>query len=577
LKSLPKISTDPRSTIMHGYAREFVCVDEVDRCMHFAFSGLTERPSTTLNYLLRVSATSRLTAVMSADLTDDLIDKLKRNLARLNPKLQFVTVRQKPNQATPQRRIRYVNLGFAKDRFYAAVDEHKPGSGTLVLCTTSKGEPEVLARAIKKRRKKLKVAWVSSSNSRLKWVQENLRCPDELTKDADVLIVSPSVQSGVSFDMPVKRVFMWQSFRAVSAQVCCQMVMRFRKVEDPVIVWGACNWQAEGSLPTDEATLKQHASEGAEKTHKLLRRACIDYDLDDRLEMVPQNPLVLDMWCFVQAQQNAMENDPVGETLAAMRRHGWRVAHDDFSEPHPGRLKAWKDPREKAKSECKKEHVEAVVKAERMTKQEMDRVEAQTSLTFDEQNSIEKTKIVEFYGNEKPDAELVERDDNGKWRRALSIYNDARAVRDEHLRRYVVFQDVRASEGASKAELKHRTRKAELRAQILDRLEGYRLEDGTVEIHQDELHRIAMDLWTEHGDEFKKLLRSQLKREDRAVLWFNGHVRKMGGQTDFVKSTDDKRRYYMSWRQAEKDAAHQWAEIVAGADRLRDNATAAVV
>jgi len=209
----------------------------------------------------------------------------------------------------------------ARDQFYAAVANHEPGSGTLVLCTTSKGEPEVLARAIQKRRRHLKVAWVSSSNSRLKWVQESLRRPDVLTEDADVLIVSPSVQSGVSFDKPVKRVFMWQSFRAVSAQVCCQMIMRFRKVDDPVIVWGACNWQAEGNLPTDEATLKHDAAQGAEKTHRLLRQACIDYDLDDRLEMVPQNPVVLDMWCFVQAQQNAMENDPVGETLAAMRRH----------------------------------------------------------------------------------------------------------------------------------------------------------------------------------------------------------------------------------------------------------------
>ena len=576
LKSLTKVNGDPAGTFKtHGFAREGVILDEADDALQFLFTALMDNPSATKAHLLWALAAAKHGIVTSADLTEDVIQLFIDALRKLRPDLRFVILEQDPDPKRTQRVIEWTNVGDGLARFYEAVDNHRPGDLPIVLAVTSAAAPMEIARAIKLRHRQKRVFACSSRNSKRPEIQAALRHPDQIVADHDVIITSPSIQSGVSFDAPVGKVFVQQSYEGVHGRSVCQMAMRFRNVADPRIVWGTTLWNARNNLPEDAFTLRRNLLGYADKTDDVVSEAKVAYELDFDRTRRPTDPVLLDMRVLVQREQNRMRNDPRGVTYEAMLRHGWKVADQAWRDPDKARLKAWKRVRGLGKKHDDDDYVRGVMEAEKLTFSELDRIEAQPTQTADEESAVQRTKIETFYG-QKADDELIRRDDRGKWRRRVQQYVDVRCLDDHDGRRFLYWREAQGITGRSVAEYRHSLLKTQLLAGLVRALE-----DATMSLAEsfdvqgfgvggpsqfalaaDKAAEVAWRYHQEHAESFRVLFRSVLSDETKAVHWLNGHMRRMGAIIETKRDLDANRTYYYDFTQAHQDGAHEFANAV---------------
>ena len=577
LKSLPKVEQDPRKTFPDTkIAREFVVLDEIDQLNGFHFSGLLDSPSQAKQHLIWAVAAAAQSVITSADLTDRMIDLYVDLLRDMRPDLRFVIATQPPPKKA-DRVVQLCQVGFAKSELFNAIDDWRPGDLPIAVCCTSRAWPEEFARAVRLRRRAVRSQWFSSRNSKQPAVQDALRTPDEILADCDVLIISPSVQSGVSFDRPVQRVFVLQTFDGVLGTTVCQMAMRFRHVEDPRIVWGIKSWRGEGDRPTDDLTLRRLSVGYAKKTDDVVATAAIDYELSFDRGRRPTDPGLQRMWVVHTAAQNAMFNDPVGETVAAMLRHGWHVIDDRWREPDVDCLAVWKQVLTLAKQRADDEHIRAILEAECLTFDELEKVEGQAAQTAEEAAAVDKTKIRDFYGRD-PDMDLVERDDRGKWRKRVRMYNDVRHFLDPEGMRFLTWREANDVQGKTAAEYRHRLLKADLMSDlylaITVRSPAMHTDDrppDRVSLTSADAQRIAMHVHERRSEDFRFLYRSTLHDPEKAVAWLNAQARRMGAEVESTRGTDGGRTYHYDFSQAHRDGEHDREGARAAARAIRDH------
>jgi hypothetical protein len=304
--------------------------------------------------------------------------------------------------------------------------------------TTSTTSPHTYEQEVQKINPKLKTIAISSRNSDSPEIREILSSPNQMIEDYDVILLSPTVKAGFSFDKPVKRVFA-RFTGGVVARDFCQMILRCRNVQDKNIVTYVS--ESKGEYNTNPKYLKKLALKKASVTEEHVDSSMIQFSIDpvtrDREALDPE---LLDIWVHFEQERRETENNRLKAFLHKCMFHGWTFSEvdEDVSEEQAEELK---ESSRIAREAVEAERQEWLMAAEIISEDEAERIDNAHTRTADDKANLERYKLEDFYGQEIS-KELIEKDKKGKTRRIVRDWEvfhrwqkgdkNAAAIKDFH-------------------------------------------------------------------------------------------------------------------------------------------------
>lgn len=351
---------------------------------------------------------------ISADLSDEHMDYIEKCLKERDPEITVIRIVRPP---VPGRRkvALYKSLTWKRD-LIEDVKDHVAGSlEPLVIQVTSTEAPEKMAEEFRNLRPDLKYWCVSSLNSAD--LAESLKDPNALIRDYDVIIASPTVKAGLSWDLPVRRVYASFTVPELVSRDLTQMLMRVRAPKDATlrVTIKGCNKEWD----TDPNYIRRMILGLAQKTKDEVENLMVQYRTNPRTgERIALDPEYADSAIMMIRELRLCQNDYVRSFVQACNACGWEVEDrreiEIDQDEHSAILKAQKE----ASDVVKAEYVGAVVSSPDLTAEEYVAVKAKkVGLSRTDKNSIEKHEIREFYG--RIDTDLVSLDKKGKKRKEI--------------------------------------------------------------------------------------------------------------------------------------------------------------
>ena len=529
INSLPKLDARPV---------EFFHIDEADQVHAYLHSGTMHEPVQTMHAMLDGLAQAEHALITSADLSEEDVQLYVRAFRKRTDKPIRVFVR---TAEEGRRRICLVPLSRAKRDFDAAFDAVQPGDFPLALGWTARRDVANLAWGYANRRDDLRVFWVSGENSRYHETIERFRgnWTDRLTgaadflAAADVFMFSPALQSGVSLTTTVGRVFILHTKPNFETETVAQMLMRFRNIEDPVIVWGVAKFTRK-HIRSDDQYLDGVCIGLAEETDRQLAKHLPEF-VGEFPECVPKDAEFSESWRITQRKLRASYADPIGRIKHVIKTHGWELI--DELDSKPVKAKAFNNTRKVARDVRALEVAGVISNAKIIDDAEARRIDTSHVQRTDEAQRLERKKISEFYGLDDVTVVDVLRDDNGRFRRACRWYTWTTLIGHPAL----AFHDWKRSRGRQASEYQHTHQRSVMLAALKDMVSKPR--------DQHDLAKEVEAFVTKHGERWAVLFPSR-DRPRGDVKFLNRQMRRIGG---FVTRTG--RMYKYEFKNVER-----WSE-----------------
>jgi len=539
LNSLPKIEFDPLKQLRSkGYARDFVVVDEADQVRDFLHSSKIRNALETKNRLIETIAAAKFSMITSADLDVENMAWYIDGLRQANPKMQFLVLVQ---AVTPgQRNMVLVKPSVACELLYKGIEEHKPEDPPIVAYFTSQRAPSVHARVLAEKRPDLRILWISSENSKREEIQSMLKDPNSILKSFDVILCSPSVQSGISFTSTVKQVFVIHSTDTVPPKTTAQMAMRCRSVQTIDVIYGIVPNRG-GGLTTNPEWLERTALGLEAQTRKNMDLALPSYKiLFETGERAPVDSHFMQSWILTVRRQREAMNALHKDTMLTFKRHGWTWEDKTNADADPEKAIDRREHVREAKEAIDLERCDRVAAAPDLSEEETQRIRHAYTATQTDDDALDRKIISEYYDREVT-PELVALDDRGAFRESCKLWNRILLYGDRYhpesagrKDRYLAFLDWRANRNKHSSEYKHTalraglfydTLSAVLNAPISNDLEG-------IELWADDVQSRSAGLIDSEDKrlEYHEILGSRVssKTVEQSTRWFNELCRKIG-------------------------------------------------
>jgi len=286
-------------------------------------------------------------------------------------------------------------ITVAQSTWLASLEEDIKASKKVVIVSSSKTEASNVSLLIaKKFNGKYKVGYYSSATkSDIK--KQHFGDVNNYWKEYDVLIYTPTVTAGVSFEEHhYDSMYSWFTDKSCDARICMQMMGRIRNLEDKKIVIGVQSSQA--SLPTtkDEIIGRLKRQRSALYAKQDIGKLEIAYDDNYDIKFKENNYFKL----FIENTiiDNKSKNAFLIQLISLIRKTGAKidVLKEFMTEAQCKEIKKYHN---NIKTEIKNIECAEIVGAPDMTKTMFDKIKHKLNkdeeLTSDEKLSLDKHKF----------------------------------------------------------------------------------------------------------------------------------------------------------------------------------------
>ncbi|MEP0914025.1 DUF3854 domain-containing protein [Leptolyngbya sp. GB1-A1] len=288
----------------------------------------------------------------------------------------------------------------------------------MFVATDSKATSKALARTIEQQFPGLRVLVINSDTSGGEFERAFIQSPDSVLErgEFDVVICSPSLSTGVSIEAQGIIARVYGIFGGVSS-TDADMAQALGRVREPVerVVWCAKRGSnySKASRSTNSLELKSHLQSRTSATVSLIRSSLRE-DVPDLKTYDWQADPHLDLYCRIAAAQNRSMLHLREALIVRLRFEGNQVTIEN-RESNGGIGELLKI----ARDELRQLDAESMVTAVDLTISEVLQLEAQESVSPEQQRSIAKFYLKEFYCLEELTVEDVLADKEGRRRGEL--------------------------------------------------------------------------------------------------------------------------------------------------------------
>ena len=289
----------------------------------------------------------------------------------------------------------------------------------ILVATDSRGSSKTIARLLAKEQPEKKVLVINSETSGGDCEQGFIQTPDlVLNQDEyDIVICSPSMATGVSIELQDKIVTVYGIFMG-SSSTDADMAQALGRVRQPVdrIVWCAERGRnfSQGSRSTNPLELKTHLQDRSNAIVGLVRSNLREDIADGLDEYNWQSNPHLNLYCQMAAQQNYAMYHLRDALVVRLRHEGNTVEIEEVESDSVIRLQL-----REAREADKQAEALAIVDAPQLQFSEVALLQQKENLTLEQQRSLQRYFMQEFYGLEELTLEDVLWDNEGRRRGEL--------------------------------------------------------------------------------------------------------------------------------------------------------------
>ncbi|HEY9906124.1 MAG TPA: plasmid replication protein, CyRepA1 family, partial [Thermosynechococcaceae cyanobacterium] len=294
----------------------------------------------------------------------------------------------------------------------------QPGK-VILVATDSRGSTKTIARVLKKEQPEKRVLVINSETSGGDCEQGFIQTPDIVLNlnEYDIILCSPSMATGVSIELQDKIEAVYGIFTGASS-TDADMAQALGRVRQPVdrVVWCAERGRnfSQGSRSTNALELKAHLQDRTNAIVSLVR-SNLREDIADGLDEYDwQSNPHLNLYCQMAAAQNYAMYYLRDALIVRLRHEGNTVEMEQCESD----AVIWMQLRE-AREEDRQAEAQAIVDAPALTFSEVALLQQKESLTLEQQRSLQRYFIQEFYGLEDVTIDDVLWDNEGRRRGEL--------------------------------------------------------------------------------------------------------------------------------------------------------------
>lgn len=375
----------------------FYCVDEYFHDLAFYHSGCTRDAYNTFIEVHRRLAFADRAIAMDAQMNPWLRNFMRKAILRVNPDAQIQDLHIESEQL--RRTLCFLaSVKACRNEFLALAREidRADDGRKLALVTDTKAEVEEAQRAVEYSTD-LRVKVIHGSKDK-----RALLDPDVLLQDCDVLIINHAAARGISFQVPVHKVFAIFSERdKLIGDDKCQMLARFRVVEDTTIMVGMHNFR-----PCRREENPRKIIERVEKKARAAGKV-------SELEMI-EDDLFMAIWGYIQHKRAIAYNRPRTDFEWSAQAIGWKIENGTSAAPDVD-MQPFKDAR-------RQEIVDNIMGAPEIDDDEAEELKHDYELHDEDPRywSLKQWILRDRYG--WLDTEIVEADHNGRlWSRVKNL------------------------------------------------------------------------------------------------------------------------------------------------------------
>lgn len=288
----------------------------------------------------------------------------------------------------------------------------------LFVATDSKATSKSIARTIEQQFAGLRVLLINADTAGGEVERAFIQNPDALLArgEFDVILCSPSMATGVSIEAQGIITRVYGIFAGVSS-TDADMAQALGRVREPVerVVWCAKRGSnySKVSRSTHALALKAQLQDRTAATMSLIRSSLRE-DVPDPANYNWQGDPHLNLYCRLAAEQNRSMRQLREALMVRLRFEGNEVVVErQESNQEMGKLLKM------ARDELRQLDAESMVAADDLTVSEVLQMEAQESISLEQQRAIAKFYLKEFYCLEALTVEEVLADKEGRRRGEL--------------------------------------------------------------------------------------------------------------------------------------------------------------
>jgi len=570
---------------------EFFHVDEADAVHGFLHSGKVDDPLGAWRVLAYFAALSKRCLMSSADLSFEDIALFVHAIRERNAARRLRVIIRVPTRTRCTLVVR--PTAFVKQELHAHLDEQQEHP-TFVGITTRKlagqiaqgyksigahetidlDEVSTLTSVVDSPRpypladvaddiddeittEVVAPFFVSGENNRYSEAVRWLADTRSLVESHDLIVTSPAVQSGVSLDPEISRVFIFHGNRDIPADAVLQIARRARNPIDAGILVGVPRWVAQPHR-TDRPYLDDLVAKRSRTTVRAIAQSFPDFVHDTETDQE-----FLWSWRITARKSLRSYADPIGELERSARRHGWDVDVDLDEEGDGEEFNAIVSA---AKVHRALINADEVVRADDIESGERDRLERAAELADGERQQLDKATLGVFYGMEVT-PELVILDNAGRYRAKVRAYVHARLLVE--LPDVVAYHDHQRARGRQPTELSHAYAKASLMVDLLTHIfDGFDGEEIDFDVRT---VRAPVRAWWGRNRERAQTFFPRLKgpSKDKEVRWLGDRLRSLGAVLlTHGKNTNRSKR--VSWLRVDALAGAYAERLVEAHDKIED-------
>lgn len=338
---------------------------------------------------------SRLVVLTDAFISPETISVVQRMMGIQTEQVQI----ERHRYIDPEKEFVFLpDAAHLLEKTYKMLSKNK----RLAIACTGREDAKATEKEIKRRFPEKKVLCIHADSDRA--VRQTLSNPNESWKEYDVVIWSPTVSSGVNFDVPkhFDHVMLFaRSIPGIGWTDLMQMIARVRQPCSKVLYAYVEAKQYKWAIR--EETIREQALQGIEETKHLLR---IEVDEDGSVNRHPINEEHFDAWCELEAVKRRRSTNVKKSLLSYLRRSGHRV-HEVEKSLSDEKKKETGGSFATSKKQNKQELYSQIFNAPDISMSEAKSIKQSNWSTPEERQAAKKASIKHHFGLITP--ELVER------------------------------------------------------------------------------------------------------------------------------------------------------------------------